>query len=468
MPKHHGVYTLQVYLPRHIDRVFTSWSESEDRKPLVLRGARQTGKSSSVRELGSRFDLFLELNLERHADLALVRSCRTPAELLAALAARHDVERFPDRTLIFLDEIQESPDAVRWLRFFREDHPELYVVAAGSLMEVRLQERGFSFPVGRVTFRVLRPFTFFEFLEGTGGTVLGRRLLESLDERRPAPEALHRQALERFREYLFVGGMPEAVVRWRQDRNPAAVRAVHADLLQALAEDLQKYRGVRDVAYLEAAFENLRHHYGLRFKYERFAPGYRSQLMKSALGKLEAAYLVTRAWPTSSLRLPLKIRPRSAPKLLPLDVGLALASMGAGFETVRSAPLDQVFDGRAAEMAAGQLLVASRGPVPGDLYFWVSESARGNAEVDFLLEESGEPLPVEVKSGASGSLKSLHQLLWRADLETGVRLHPGPYADERHAVRMADGNLDYRLISVPLYLAEHVASRVAVTGPPQA
>jgi len=460
------VYTLDVYLPRRIDRVLLDWSRETDRKPLVLRGARQTGKSSAVRRFAAGFELFLELNLERHEDLALVRSCRSADELLTALAARHNVDRFPERTLLFLDEIQESPEAVGWLRFFREDHPQLHVVAAGSLMEVRLEERGFSFPVGRVTFRVLQPFTFFEFLEGTGGEVLADKLREAAAEGEAAPEPLHRQAMERLRDYLLVGGMPEAVAQWTEGGSSAAVRRVHSDLIQAFAEDIQKYRDARDLTYLEAAFENLRHHYGLRFKYENFAPGYRGQLMKSALGKLEGALLVTRVWPTSSLALPLRIRPRSAPKLLPLDVGLALHAMGTGLEALRSSPVDHVLDGRAAEMFVGQELSAVATGYPARLHFWVSESARSNAETDYLLEGPGCPLPVEVKSGASGSLKSLHQFLWRSGLELGVRLHPHGFADERLEVKMPDRDLRYRLVSLPIYLAELLPELHLIHGPP--
>ena len=157
------------YLPRSIDRELRQWSASGSRKPLILRGARQTGKTSSVRYLGATgFDLFLELNLERREDLRMAQACGSAEELLDVLSARHHVDRFPERTLIFLDEIQEHPEAVRWLRFFKEDHPELAVIAAGSFLELRLQDRGFSFPVGRGTFRTLRPLSFFEFLDATG------------------------------------------------------------------------------------------------------------------------------------------------------------------------------------------------------------------------------------------------------------------------------------------------------------
>ena len=443
-----------VYLPRNIDAILLDWTRETDRKPLVLRGARQTGKTEAVRRLGEHFDLFLELNLERFEDLSLVRSCRSADELLTALAARHNLERFPPRTLLFLDEIQESPEAVSWLRFLREDHPELFVVAAGSLLEVRLQERGFSFPVGRVTFRVLRPFTFFEFLAANEREVLSRHLTAAVSEGRPILPALHEQALELLRDYLLVGGMPEAVARWIAERNPAVVRSVHRDLVQALAEDLQRFGNLREVGYLEAAFENLRHHYGLRFRYENFAPGYRSQLMKNALAKLEAALLIHRVLPTSSLALPLRERTRSAAKLLPLDVGLALHTMGSGFETVRGLPLSQILDGRIAEIFAGQQLLASAPGFPGELFFWVSESSHNNAEIDYLMPIGGRPVPVEVKSAAAGSLKSLHQFLWRAGLKTGIRLHAGLFAEERLEVRMPEGQLAYRLLSLPLYLAE--------------
>lgn len=447
-----------MYLPRSIDAVLSAWTREADRKPLVLRGARQTGKTEAVRRLAQGFDLFLELNLERFEDLSLVRSCRSADELLIALAARYNVERFPPRTLLFLDEIQESPEAVAWLRFLREDHPQLYVVAAGSLLEVRLQERGFSFPVGRVTFRVLRPFTYFEFLAANEREVLSRHLAAAVSEGRPIPPALDEQARALLRDYLLVGGMPEAVARWVAERNPAAVRSVHGDLVQALAEDLQRFGNLREVGYLEAAFENLRHHFGLRFRYESFAPGYRSHLMKNALAKLEAALLIHRALPTSSLALPLRERPRSAAKLLPLDVGLALHTMGAGFETVRGLPLAQVLDGRIAEIFAGQQLLASTSEFPGELFFWVSESSRGNAEVDYLVPIGGRLVPIEVKSAVAGSLKSLHQFLWRAGLSTGIRLHAGSLADERLQVRMPDGELAYRLLSLPVYLAEKVTA----------
>ena len=446
-----------MYLKRNIDRVLREWSVSSARKPLILRGARQTGKTESIRQLSARFEFFLELNLERYEDLALVRASQSAEDLLVALRARSNVASFPKRTLLFLDEIQESPEAIQWLRFLWEDHPDLAVIAAGSLLEVRLQERGFSFPVGRVTFQTLRPLSFMEFLEASGHNVLVDQLVGAISEWRPIPSPLHDQATELLRTYIQVGGMPEAVVRWLESDQVAAAQQVHTDLLQSLAEDLQKYRGARDIAYLEAAFENLRHHYGLRFKYENFAPGYRSQLMKAALGKLEAALLITRVWPTSSLSAPPVARPRSAPKLLPLDTGLALSTMAFDVSELRRWPLDKILGGRVAEMFVGQELLAGTGSTRKELCFWVSESARSNAEIDFLLATQGRLLPVEAKSAASGALKSLHQFLWRSGVREAVRLHSGAFSDERHQVKMPGGVLQYRLFSLPLYLASRAS-----------
>ncbi len=387
-----------------------------------------------------------------------MRSCRSADDLLKALAARHNVTAFPERTLLFLDEVQESSEAIQWLRFFHEDHPEIAVVAAGSLLEVRLEERGFSFPVGRVTFRTLRPLSFQEFLKASGKDVLaeGIRVGEVPGSETAVP--LHTQALSLLRDYLLAGGMPEAVRTWVESGSPAAVRQVQSDLIQAFAEDIQKYRSGVSASDLEAAFDNLPHHYGLRFRYENFAPGFKSQRMKDALGKLEAALLIARVWPTHSVQLPLAVRARSAPKLLPLDVGLALHTLGTGYQALASEPLERLLDGRLAEIFVGQQLLASRSAAAEPLFFWVSESARANAETDYLLPGAGYPVPVEVKAGAAGSLKSLHQFLFRAGCELGIRLHAGTYGDERLKVKMPEGELAYRLISLPIYLAEEVAA----------
>jgi predicted AAA+ superfamily ATPase len=441
-----------LYFARDIDRRLLAWAKSSGRKPLILRGARQTGKTASIRHFGESFELVMELNLERFDDLSLVRRCRSHEDLLVALRARHNIAEWPRRTLLFLDEIQESPEAIRWLRFLYEDHPELFVVAAGSLMEVRLADRGFSFPVGRVTYRNLRPFSFGEFLRAMEHEVLLEAITEAVLAGAAVPPPIHDQALELLRDYLLVGGMPEAVARWAGDRDFQAVHRVHTDLVNALADDIQKYGRGGETSYLEAAYENLPHHWGTRFRYENFAPGFASRLMKAAISKLEGAMVVSRVWPTSSFEAPFQRKAKSSPKLLPMDVGIAISTSGVTVDQVRRLALDDLLDGRVAEAFVGQELLASRADAE-PLYFWVRDSSRGNAEVDYLLPHDGGSVPLEVKAGASGSLKSLHQFLWRSGRDTGLRLFTGAFADERHMVRMPDGGLEYRLLSLPLYAA---------------
>lgn len=449
-----------MYYPRMIDESLRHWADEPNRKPLVLRGARQTGKTSSVRELGCRYEQFFELNLERAEDLRLVRACRSAEDLLLALGLRFGVPRIPERALLFIDEIQQHADCIAWLRFLYEDHPGLSVIAAGSLLERRLADAGFSFPVGRVTFRTLRPMTFMEFLCASGRDVLAGALEQVCATARLPPPVMHEEAMAAFRDYLLVGGMPEAVVRWNATGDLAVVHRVHRDLRQAFAEDIQKYRGHGASTDLEEVFAAWPAHLGKRIRYTNFVPGRPSHRMKAALDKLEGALLVTRVWPTSSLALPLGIRPKSAPKLLPLDTGLELERLGVGFAELAGRPLDDLLDGRLAEMLVGQeLLAASENDVP--LYFWVAESSRANAETDYLVPIMGRPVPVEVKAGASGSLKSLHQFLLRSGMRLGVRLHAGAGRDERLSVQMPNMKLKYRLLTLPLYLAGQIEPLVA-------
>ena len=248
--------------------------------------------------------------------------------------------------------------------------------------------------------------------------------------------------------------MPEAVKEWVERRAVVGVRQIHNDLLQAFAEDFHKYRGVRSLAPLEASFLHLHHHYGLRFKYESFAPGFRSHQVKTALTRLEGAMLCRQVWPTSDRDPPIKKKARAAPKLLPLDIGLAMTTVGVPFQILQRTNPDELLDGRMAESVVGQLILSTQIRERREMYFWVRQSSRANAEIDFLVETPAGLMPIEVKSGKAGTLKSLHQYLWRSEKTIGIRLWSGQTANERHWLTTPDGKRPYRLISLPLYAAE--------------
>jgi hypothetical protein len=446
-----------MYLNRTMDAELEAWYESSPRKPLILRGARQTGKSTSVRAFGRTKPLFLEVSLERFSDARLASESRTPDEFLQALLLRSNLSSFPPGTVLFLDEIQEEPKAIGWLRWFFEDRPELAVIAAGSLLEVRMKSRGFGFPVGRVTFASMYPLSFPEFLEATQQEQRVGFLRDVVSSPRRIPEAIHQEFLDLLRTYIVVGGMPESVSRYVTEGGFAGPRRVHEDLIQAFSQDVQKYPN--SPRYTELALRYMKNHYGLRFKYERFAPEGQSRQMREALDSLEGAMLLHRALPTSSVVPPLIEKVKAAPKLIPLDVGLALSDFGLSPTELATMPLEDLLGGRFAECFVGQQLRISASAA-WPLYFWVRESSRASAEVDFLLVKHPVCIPVEVKSGTSGTLKSMHQYLWRSGGKTGIRLDSGNVSDRQLEIKMTDGVLCYRLISLPLYLASFLPDLV--------
>ena len=442
--------------PRTADQHLSTWFSSPGRKPLILRGARQTGKTTAVRRLGEGATCYLELNFERHDDLALVRTCRSAGELLLRLQQRHDLARLPAGTLLFLDEVQEHAEALGWLRFFHEDHSEVAVVAAGSLLEVRLLDAPLPFPVGRVEFLRLEPLTYLEFLRVTGGARLAADLEQAFLERGAVDEGLHDLAMDCLRNFLLVGGLPEAVEVWRQGENLVEVRRVHDALRQAYAEDLLKYGSRTGTRYLETILATAPAYYGARFKVRNLGPGERDAPLTHALELLERAMVLHRVVPTSSHSLPFIARARAARKLLPLDIGLALSQLAIRVEQLAGSASETLLEGRIAEAFVGVQLLAANPEQPRALSFWTREGqAKSNAEVDYLISGPEGVLPIEVKSGAAGSLKSLHQFLFQAQLSSGVRLSASPGSVQDLDVTLPGGQpLKYRLHSLPLYLAE--------------
>ncbi len=446
--------------PRTADDRLRTWFAHPRRKPLILRGARQTGKTTAVRRLGEGSSLFLELNLERHDDLSLVRTCRSAEELLRRLETRANLKSIPDGALLFLDEIQEHPDALKWLRFFYEDRPDLAVVAAGSLLEVRLRDEPLPFPVGRVEFLRLEPLTFLEFLRAADDGRLAEDLEQAFDSNEGVESSLHELGMERLREFLLVGGLPEAVDVWASTKSAVEVGAVHGALRQAYAEDLLKYRIPGGTRHLETVLAAAPAHYGSRFKIRQLASGEKDKPVAKALELLEQAMVLYRATPTAARTLPLVPRARAARKLLPLDIGLALSELDVRPEHLAGKPVESILDGRIAEAFVGVQLLAAHPDRARALSFWTREGgSSSNAEVDYLVPSPEGVIPVEVKAGVAGSLKSLHQYLLEAEVDLGVRLSSAPGGLENLRAKLNDGRvLSYRLRSCPLYLAELVGA----------
>ncbi|MBI4802157.1 MAG: ATP-binding protein [Elusimicrobia bacterium] len=439
-------------LDRKIEKDLQEWKLRGDRKPLVLRGARQTGKTTLARKFAKQFEIFVELNIEKDPIKRIFAEVKDIKDVLQSIEGISNRRIIPGKTLLFLDEIQNSVPAIKMLRFFHEETPGLHVIAAGSLLEVRMKREGWSFPVGRVEFLYLYPVSFDEFLRALGQDILLRMLME-LRAGQAAPAPVHDKLEVLVLEYMAVGGMPEAVSRYIAG-GIADARRCHEALSSSFKEDFGKYAAAAGVEQLRAVWDRTPFTTGARINYSRLAGAVsRSRDVSKAFEILHEAMLVERIFPTSVIAPPLVEKFKTAPKAQYLDIGLCTHALNLTREHIRDRLVASNFSGGLFEAFAGQELLAidSRRRLP--LFFWTREEKGACSELDFLVLAGGRIIPIEVKSGSHGSLKSLHQFLHRSRSELGVRIYNGPLKLDRHEVKLPDGKaLRYKLLSVPCYL----------------
>lgn len=392
---------------RFIDDQLQQWKHSTRRKPLILRGARQVGKTWSLKELGkSRFESVALVDLERNpslrklfdGDLNAVRIC-ADLEVLLRLKIT------PGKTLLIFDEIQACPRAITALRYFYEEMPDLHVVAAGSLLEFALKDA--SFPVGRIQFLNLYPLCFAEYLEAIGNAPAAAAVLGNPADISPAVHELLRDELKR---YLFIGGMPAAVNAYKENGSLQDAFEVQGEIVESYRMDFAKYTPQVDRYCLDAVFTSLAQSVGQQIKYSRLGEGYANPTLKKAFEALCLAQVARRVTSANPSGLPLGASASvKVFKALMLDLGLMryLSAMPVDIEYARG-DLLAIFRGAMAEQFVGQEMLVSQ---QGSLYYWDRQAKSSSAEVDYLATMNGIIHPVEVKSGASGSLKSLHLFL---------------------------------------------------------
>ena len=431
---------------RKIESELRNWKDSANRKPIVLRGARQVGKTFIVNQFAKNFDHFIGLNLERPKDRDLFSGFNTGQELLERILLFKGRNIDPKRTLLFLDEIQHSAEAVRSLRYFYEDVADLHVIAAGSLLEVFSKREGFSFPVGRVKNLFMYPVTFLEYLEEQNPP-LAEKLMHLDVWKDTFP---HDLLLETFNAYAFVGGMPEALAMFGETESYAAVREVYDAIFMGYIEDVEKYSNLAKAKYLTHTIDRAPLYAGNRITYEKFGESsFRSREMKEAFDVLERALIIYRAKPSVSTQIPVIEKLRKAPKLFFLDVGLVNYRVGfKEFFTKQS--LDNAYQGRISEQVVAQEIVA-RSFLPPSLRFWIRE--KGAAETDFLYPFKEMVIPIEVKSGMTGKLKSLNMFMDSCHHHYAVRVYSGKIHMDR--VTLLSGK-KYYLCSIPYYMLSRI------------
>lgn len=394
-------------MKRFIDQKLIKWVNSKRRKPLILRGARQVGKTYSLKRFGEKyFENLALLDLERNPNWhRIFEGDLDVSRIRADLEILLNQKIQPRKTLLFIDEIQACPRAIMSLRYFYEELPELHVVAAGSLLEFAFKD--ISVPVGRVQFLQLHPLSFAEYLLATGKDEAAEIVLSAP---RVVPQAVHEFLCEELRRYFFVGGMPESVKAYAESRSLQESFEVQAGICETYRADFAKYSPRADKHCLNSVLTTVARSVGQQIKYARLADGYANPTLKKAFDLLCLSGVIRKIPSIDPSGLPLGASASAKIfKALMVDIGLMghLTGMPVNIEYQKSDLLG-IYRGALAEQFVGQEIVLSQ---QENLYYWSRRAKSSSAEVDYVAVIDGRIHPVEVKSGSSGRLKSLHLFL---------------------------------------------------------
>ena len=427
-------------------KALRQWAEKEGRKPLVLRGARQVGKTTLVKIFAEEFDVFINLNLEEKVNAALFTMEVSFEDLLAGIYAKAGIKMENQRTLIFIDEIQNVPDAVKVLRYFYEKRPDLYVIAAGSLLE-SLVGNHISFPVGRVEYMALHPCTFTEFLGALGENILVEQIKQL-----EVPQSVHSYVMDLFKKYMIVGGLPEAVANYAKRKDWVSLNEIFNSLLSGYKDDIEKYaQRPKEQDILRYI---LNYGWGLagqRFQFSKFcSSSYKSAEMGNAFRTLEKTLLLELVYPLISTSFPILPDLKRSPKLLWLDTGLVNYVAGMQESLLFTSDTDELWNGHIAEQVVGQELLGASFAFGVKRMFWVRDARNSQAEVDFVYKYKSHLIPVEVKTGDNSKLRSLHQYMDESQEDIALRLWNGPLTSD--LIRLPSGK-QYTLYNVPFYYA---------------
>jgi len=412
------------YLKRLIDSHLLDWAKTKERKPLLLRGARQVGKSSAIRNLSGFFEHFLEVNFEMDADAyAVFTTHKDPLLIIERLTVLYRIPVIGGKTLLFLDEVQACPEAISCLRYFYEKMPGLHVVAAGSLLEFALSEIP-SFGVGRIRSLFMFPFSFEEFLVALGEeTLLG--MIKKAGSTVPLDLPLHNKLERYLRTFLVLGGMPEVVSAYLRGKSLLETQAILDDLIVSFRSDFAKYKKRVPTGRIREVFESVVAQMGGKFVFAKGGSGLNLKQVKEALDLLILSGLVLPVIHSSGNGIPLgaETNPKKQ-KMLLLDTGLFQRILGLKISDVLiSEDFSAVNKGALAELFVGLEWLKSQNPFHQEnLYYWSKETGTGNAEIDYLIEVDGEVVPIEVKSSGTGSMQSMHVFLHQKNRKKGLRV----------------------------------------------
>jgi predicted AAA+ superfamily ATPase len=426
------------------------WQNQPSRKPLVIRGARQVGKTTVVNQFSKGFGQYIYLNLELPEDRQPFEEFTNVETLIQAVFfLKNKSLSQRKQTLLFIDEIQATPDAINLLRYFYEQAPDIYVIAAGSMLET-LFDKSVSFPVGRVEYKVLRPVSFPEFLSAMKETAA----LEQLQQVPVAPFA-HQKLLSLFHTYALIGGMPEAVQHYSTNKDLSSLSPIYDSLLTSYMDDAEKYaRSETQMQLIRHAIRASFAQAGKRIKFQGFGnSNYGSREMGEALRTLQKALLLYLVYPETGFTLPLLPDLKKSPRLHVLDTGLMNYYVGIQREILSTDDLSKVYQGTMIEHLVGQELLAFQHQAMSALHFWTREKKTSVAEIDYVFPYEDKLIPLEVKSGKEGSLRSLHLFMDEVPHDLAVRFYNGVYSIT--STTTPDGK-NFRLLNLPYYAVSQI------------
>lgn len=445
-------------IERFAEAYLTNWYHKARRKPLILRGARQVGKSTLVRQFARKNKLELhEINLERHMDLNAIFKTLDLDVIIRELESLIGARLQQPASLLFLDEIQATPHALQVLRYFYEDKPHIPIIAAGSLLEFTLADHSFSMPVGRIEYYHLGPLTFKEFLSAAEPELIAYLTTYALHEN--IPSQAHKQLVTKQREFFFIGGMPEAVQIYAETKSVREVSEVHRSIVETYEDDFSKYAKQKELAMMQRIFRIIPTMIGQKVKYSNITREHRAKDVKAVIELLAKAQICHQVFHSHCSGIPLFADFHAQTyKLLFMDIGIVNYICGIDVRTINAFTEHELVNaGALAEQFIGQHLVGLKNERPR-LCYWLREGRSTNAEVDYVISQGNLLLPVEVKAGKSGSLKSLQQFVLHKDVTFALRfdLNLPTLQQIQHIASTAEGNqtVTFTLLSLPLYMVE--------------
>ncbi len=459
-------------IKRDSEDYLKKWYSKKNRKPLVIRGARQVGKSTLVRNFSKNCGYsLLEINLEKHVSMEDVFKRLDVTEILNEISLITGKPlNAKSGDILFLDEIQATPSAMPALRYLYEEKPELHVIAAGSLLEFTLNDHNYSMPVGRIEYLYLGPISFFDYVSAGDSSHLVSYIRKHNLEDDFSQEA-HQQLCTLLREYLIIGGMPEAVAVYLDAEDMTQALQVHHSILDTYRNDFNKYAAGAALQRIQRIYSYVPAAAGEKFKYSNVNPDWQAREIRSAVELLDQAGVIFKVHCTSGAGVPLDANADNKVfKTYFLDVGLM--NTASGMKTLsRDEFLSVRFinEGKMAEQFIAQHLRFEKEMyIRPQVHYWLREKRKKNAEIDFLIQSGRFPIPVEVKAGKSGTLKSLHLFCEIYNLHDAVRfdLNKPSALNCSHKISTGDktAKVTFKLVNLPLYMVEEVWRIASAVG----